>query len=131
MLTSCRDQTTRETYGYSPTPGNESSRRQCAPPSSEPRWILLVLAVPVFRRRLPAHERPYRAWGHPATSALFLCLAGGSILRSCDRYLLSLKYRIAGASPADPSIVIVALDGEEIAKLGGLPLRRSDWYTSR
>ncbi|HEX2798417.1 MAG TPA: amino acid transporter, partial [Thermoanaerobaculia bacterium] len=38
--------------------------------------FLLVLAVPALRRRLPARERPYRAWGHPVTSALFLCLAG-------------------------------------------------------
>ena len=37
--------------------------------------ILLVLAVPALRRKLPARERPYRAWGHPTTSALFLCLA--------------------------------------------------------
>ncbi|MFI5120937.1 MAG: APC family permease [Thermoanaerobaculia bacterium] len=37
--------------------------------------ILLVLAVPALRRKLPARERPYRAWGHPWTSALFLCLA--------------------------------------------------------
>ncbi|MGZ5429018.1 MAG: APC family permease [Thermoanaerobaculia bacterium] len=42
--------------------------------------ILLVLAVPALRRRLPARERPYRAWGHPGTSALFLCLAGPVVI---------------------------------------------------
>jgi APA family basic amino acid/polyamine antiporter len=38
--------------------------------------VLLVLAVPALRRRLPARERPYRAWGHPFTSGLFVLLAG-------------------------------------------------------
>jgi APA family basic amino acid/polyamine antiporter len=38
--------------------------------------ILLVLAVPVLRRKLPEAGRPYRAWGHPATSVVFLLLAG-------------------------------------------------------
>ncbi|HEX7614605.1 MAG TPA: amino acid permease [Thermoanaerobaculia bacterium] len=38
--------------------------------------ILLVVAVPALRRRLPAHARPYRAWGHPLTSGLFVFLAG-------------------------------------------------------
>ena len=42
--------------------------------------ILLVLAMPALRRKLPARERPYRAWGHPATSALFLCLAGAVVI---------------------------------------------------
>ncbi len=37
--------------------------------------VLLVLAVPALRRRLPARERPYRAWGHPFTSGLFVLLA--------------------------------------------------------
>jgi len=38
--------------------------------------VLLVVAVPALRRRLPARERPYRAWGHPFTSGLFVLLAG-------------------------------------------------------
>ena len=38
--------------------------------------ILLVAAVPVLRRRRPAAERPYRAWGHPVTTGLFLAAAG-------------------------------------------------------
>ncbi|MGZ6971865.1 MAG: APC family permease, partial [Thermoanaerobaculia bacterium] len=42
--------------------------------------FLLVLAVPALRRSLPARERPYRAWGHPVTSALFLCLAGTIVI---------------------------------------------------
>ncbi len=28
----------------------------------------------------PAHARPYRAWGHPATSVLFLCLAAAVVI---------------------------------------------------
>ena len=42
--------------------------------------ILLVLAVPVLRRKLPEADRPYRAWGHPATSAAFLLLAGALVV---------------------------------------------------
>jgi APA family basic amino acid/polyamine antiporter len=42
--------------------------------------ILLVAAVPVLRRRLPKRARPYRAWGHPGTSALFVCLAGAVVI---------------------------------------------------
>ena len=38
--------------------------------------VLLVIAVPALRRRLPARDRPYRAWGHPFTSGLFVLLAG-------------------------------------------------------
>ncbi len=38
--------------------------------------VLLVLAVAALRRRQPARERPYRAWGHPLTSSLFVLLAG-------------------------------------------------------
>ena len=38
--------------------------------------VLLVVAVPALRRRRPARERPYRAWGHPFTSGLFVLLAG-------------------------------------------------------
>ena len=38
--------------------------------------VLLVVAVPALRRRLPARDRPYRAWGHPFTSGLFVLLAG-------------------------------------------------------
>ncbi|MEO8586844.1 MAG: amino acid permease, partial [Acidobacteriota bacterium] len=38
--------------------------------------FLLVLAVPALRRRLPDGERPYRAWGHPLTSTMFLVLSG-------------------------------------------------------
>ena len=37
--------------------------------------VFLVLAVPALRSRLPARDRPYRAWGHPFTSVLFVLLA--------------------------------------------------------
>jgi basic amino acid/polyamine antiporter, APA family len=37
--------------------------------------ILLVVAVPVLRRKRPEVPRPYRAWGYPLTSALFVALA--------------------------------------------------------
>jgi basic amino acid/polyamine antiporter, APA family len=38
--------------------------------------VLLVAAVPVLRRRRPNAPRPYRAWGHPVTTGLFLAAAG-------------------------------------------------------
>ncbi len=38
--------------------------------------VLLVAAVPVLRRRRPDATRPYRAWGHPVTTGLFLASAG-------------------------------------------------------
>jgi APA family basic amino acid/polyamine antiporter len=41
--------------------------------------VLLVAAVPVLRRRRPAAPRPYRAWGHPVTTGLFLAVAGGVV----------------------------------------------------
>ncbi len=37
--------------------------------------ILLVAAVPVLRRRRPDAPRPFRTWGHPVTTALFLAAA--------------------------------------------------------
>src|SRR5450756_1754046 len=42
--------------------------------------VLLVVAVPALRRRLPARDRPYRAWGHPFTSGLFVLLAGAVVV---------------------------------------------------
>lgn len=38
--------------------------------------VLLVAAVPVLRRRRPDVPRPYRSWGHPVTTGLFLAAAG-------------------------------------------------------
>ena len=38
--------------------------------------LLLVAAVPVLRHRRPDATRPYRAWGHPVTTGLFLAAAG-------------------------------------------------------
>ncbi|MEO8056188.1 MAG: APC family permease [Acidobacteriota bacterium] len=38
--------------------------------------VLLVAAVPVLRRRRPGASRPYRAWGHPVTTGLFVAAAG-------------------------------------------------------
>jgi APA family basic amino acid/polyamine antiporter len=37
--------------------------------------VLLVAAVPVLRRGRPGAPRPYRAWGHPVTTGLFLAAA--------------------------------------------------------
>jgi APA family basic amino acid/polyamine antiporter len=42
--------------------------------------ILLVLAVGALRRKLPGRERPYRAWGHPLTSWLFVLLAAAVVV---------------------------------------------------
>jgi APA family basic amino acid/polyamine antiporter len=41
--------------------------------------VLLVAAVPILRRRRPEIPRPYRAWGHPVTTALFLA-AGSAVV---------------------------------------------------
>lgn len=38
--------------------------------------ILMVAAVAVLRRRLPNAPRPFRTWGYPWTSALFIGLSG-------------------------------------------------------
>jgi basic amino acid/polyamine antiporter, APA family len=37
--------------------------------------VLLVAAVPVLRKKRPGALRPYRAWGHPVTTGLFLAAA--------------------------------------------------------
>jgi APA family basic amino acid/polyamine antiporter len=37
--------------------------------------VLLVLAVPVLRRKHPEMPRPYRTWGYPVTPALYAVLA--------------------------------------------------------
>lgn len=42
--------------------------------------FLLVLAVGALRRKLPEGERPYRTWGHPLTSAVFLLLSGSIVV---------------------------------------------------
>jgi len=42
--------------------------------------ILLVLAVPALRRKLPGRERPYRAWGHPVTSGLFVLVSSAVVV---------------------------------------------------
>jgi APA family basic amino acid/polyamine antiporter len=42
--------------------------------------ILLVLAVTALRRKFPGRERPYRTWGHPVTSALFVLLASAVVV---------------------------------------------------
>ena len=42
--------------------------------------ILLVLAVAALRRKLPGRERPYRTWGHPVTSGLFVFFAAAVVL---------------------------------------------------
>ncbi len=42
--------------------------------------ILLVLAVAALRRKLPGRERPYRTWGHPVTSGVFVLLAAAIVV---------------------------------------------------
>ncbi len=41
--------------------------------------VLLVAAVPVLRRRRPDALRPWRTWGHPVTTGLFLAAATGVV----------------------------------------------------
>jgi APA family basic amino acid/polyamine antiporter len=42
--------------------------------------ILLVLAVSALRRKIPARERPFRTWGHPVTSGVFVLLAAAVVV---------------------------------------------------
>jgi APA family basic amino acid/polyamine antiporter len=41
--------------------------------------VLLVAAVPVLRRARPEAVRPYRTWGHPVTTGLFLLTASAVV----------------------------------------------------
>ncbi len=41
--------------------------------------LLLVAAVPVLRHRRPDALRPYRAFGHPVTTGLFLAAGAGVV----------------------------------------------------
>jgi basic amino acid/polyamine antiporter, APA family len=43
-------------------------------------YIMLVAAVMLLRRKSPAAERPYRAWGYPVVPILSIALAAGLIL---------------------------------------------------
>jgi APA family basic amino acid/polyamine antiporter len=43
---------------------------------------LATASVFVFRRRMPAAERPYRTWGYPVVPLLFLGVAGWLVLNA-------------------------------------------------
>jgi APA family basic amino acid/polyamine antiporter len=43
---------------------------------------LATASVYVFRRRMPAAERPYRTWGYPITPALFLLVSGWIVINT-------------------------------------------------
>ncbi len=47
-----------------------------------PFYVAAVVGVFILRRRRPDAPRPYRAWGHPWTSGLFLLVSGGMLLNS-------------------------------------------------
>ena len=39
-------------------------------------YILMVGAVIVLRRKIPAANRPYRTWGYPIVPLIYICIAG-------------------------------------------------------
>ncbi len=58
-------------------------------------------------------------------AGILISLAGSSFLQSIDRDLLGVNYRLSGGKPIDTSIVILYFDGEDLAALGGVPVKRS------
>jgi transcriptional regulator with PAS, ATPase and Fis domain/CHASE2 domain-containing sensor protein len=57
--------------------------------------------------------------------ALALAWAFSGAFDTIDYHLSDAKYRVRGEIPTDTSVVIVYFDNDDIAALGGLPLRRS------
>ncbi len=43
---------------------------------------LATASIYVFRRQMPAGERPYRTWGYPVTPALFLLVSGWLVVNT-------------------------------------------------
>jgi APA family basic amino acid/polyamine antiporter len=60
--------------------------------------VLLVLAVPVLRRKQPDRSRPYRTWGYPVTPVLY------AVLVTCATVLLT----IANPATTWPGYLLVA-----------------------
>lgn len=58
-------------------------------------------------------------------AAFFLSLVLIRPLFPIDEEILSLHYRVRGAQPADTSIVVLYFDNDDIAALGGWPLKRN------
>ncbi len=58
-------------------------------------------------------------------AGILISLAGSSFLHSIDRDLLGVNYRLSGGRPIDTSIVVLYFDGEDLAALGGVPVKRS------
>jgi APA family basic amino acid/polyamine antiporter len=58
-------------------------------------YALVFLSVFVLRRREPAAERPYRAWGYPVTTALALAgsvaFLAGAVRADTENSLFALK----------------------------------------
>ena len=57
--------------------------------------------------------------------AILLSRLFSGTLDSLDQGVTSMKYRVRGESRIDSSIVILYLSGDDIASLGGIPLKRS------
>ena len=49
-----------------------------------PLYLALIVGVLILRRREPDTERPYRAWGHPAST--LVCLAGWTAITLFQAY---------------------------------------------
>ncbi|MCX5797211.1 MAG: CHASE2 domain-containing protein [Elusimicrobia bacterium] len=47
--------------------------------------------------------------------------------RSIDNSVQNLLYRLRGAQPGDPRIVLAAIDDESLSRIGAFPWRRSVW----
>ncbi|HLF14360.1 MAG TPA: CHASE2 domain-containing protein, partial [Bacteroidota bacterium] len=62
-------------------------------------------------------------------TAMLLCIAFSMIVpgffAGIEKGLLPWKYAVRGATMADSSVVIIALTGDDIDALGGLPVKRS------
>ncbi len=56
---------------------------------------------------------------------LLISLLFPDVFANIDRSILSIEYQFRGAKSVDTSIVILYLDNDDIASLGGLPLKRS------
>ncbi|MDI6766851.1 MAG: sigma 54-interacting transcriptional regulator [Bacteroidota bacterium] len=56
---------------------------------------------------------------------IFSSLLFPAVFENIDRSILSIEYQLRGTKSVDTSIVILYLDNDDIASLGGLPLKRS------
>jgi len=84
---------------------------------------------PALRNRMnwKRHRNPFLLALGTTIVLLGLLAIVPNFFRSLDQGLLNAKYALRGQSPIDSSIVIIYFNNDDIASLGGLPLRR-DYY---